>query len=145
MYKEYTIEAKFPENDIEYIEKKLKSVSFVNIKIKKKPEARTNQQNRALHLYYTKYSNALNKAGYDVRKTISQNVNLPWTPELVKEYIWRPLQEHKFKTRSTRGLKTNQIDDVVDLINISIGERTGVTISFPSMEEVLHNQEAKNL
>ena len=140
MYEELQIKAMYPESTIEKIEERLKKAGFVNIVVKKKPKKRTMTQNRGLHLYYTKYANALNEAGFDVRKTISKNINLPWTPESVKEYIWRPLQEHSFGTRSTAKLKTNQIDKVIDLINSTIGERTGVSVAFPSREEQYYSK-----
>lgn len=146
MYEDIKIEAKFPENDIKYIEKKLKSIGFVNIKIKKKPETRTQSQHNSVFLYSEKYANSLNDAGFDVKKTLSKNVKLPWTKDFFREYVWKPIQKHHFGTTSIKSLKkVGQIDKIVDSINITIGERTGVSVAFPSREEVIYNQEAKNL
>jgi len=95
-------------------------------------DRRTSQQNRALHLYFTLLADALNEAGFDMRETIRQDVEIPWTPDTIKENLWRPIQKAYFKKQSTAHLKKKEIDKVYDVLNKTIGERTGVHIDFPN-------------
>lgn len=102
-----------------------------------KTKKRTNQQNKALHLFYTLLADALNQAGYDMRETIRQDVDIPWTPVTVKEYLWRPIQKAYLREKSTTRLKTKDIDKVYDIVNKVIGERTGVHVPFPSIDNLI--------
>ncbi len=105
-------------------------------------EKRTLQQNRALHLWFTKLANALAAAGYDVKKTLRQDVEIPWTPYMVKELLWRPVQKQMIGKDSTANLlKKKEIDDIYDVINLHVGNRTGVHVPFPSIEELMYELE----
>lgn len=99
-------------------------------------DKRTLKQNSALHLYFTLLADTLNEAGFDMRKTIRQDVEIPWTPETVKENLWRPIQSAYFKKRSTTKLKKKEINKVYDVLNRTIGQRTGVYIAFPSEQSL---------
>lgn len=102
---------------------------------KKHVKRRTEQQNRALHLYFQQLSEALNQDGFDVRVVISSSVDMMWTPYLVKELLWRATQKALFGKQSTTQLrKVGEIEKVYDVINKIVGERTGVYVPFPSME-----------
>lgn len=103
------------------------------------PKKRTDQQNRALHLWFAQLSEALNDAGYDMRKTIREELDIPWTSYAVKEYLWRPLQKSMLGKKSTTQLTTEEIDQVYDVINLTIGERTGISVPFPSIEFLMQN------
>lgn len=97
---------------------------------------RTLQQNKALHMYFTLLADELNSSGYDMKRTLKPSVEIPWTPENVKEYLWRPIQEAYVNKESTRELTTKEIDKVYDVLNKHLGENTGVTVVFPSKEEI---------
>jgi hypothetical protein len=96
---------------------------------------RTHRQNKALHLYFELLANSLNEAGADMRKVIRQEVDIPWSKDTVKEYLWRPLMEAQLLKKSTKEMDTTDIDVVYDTLNRVIGERTGVHVPFPSIEE----------
>lgn len=96
---------------------------------------RTLQQNKALHQYFTLLAQELNLAGYDMKRTLKPSADIPWTPENVKEYLWRPIQEAYVNKESTRELTTKEIDKVYDVLNKHLGETTGVTVVFPSKDE----------
>lgn len=95
---------------------------------------RTLQQNKALHKYFELLAKELNSAGYDMRRTLKPGVDIPWTPDNVKEFLWRPIQEAYINKHSTTELTTKEIDRVYDVINKHLGETTGVTVEFPSRE-----------
>lgn len=109
----------------------------VEIKITKRKGLRTDQQNAALHLYFTQLAEALNDAGFDIKKTIRKEIDIPWTAYTIKEYLWRPVQKEYLQKKSTTELdKIQDIDKVYDIINRTISERTGVSVPFPSWEKL---------
>ena len=103
---------------------------------KKSPSRRTLKQNAALHLYFSNLAEELNDAGFDMKKTI--RVDIPWSAMTVKEYLWRPLQEAYLLKRSTTELERGkEIDEVYDILNRVIGERTGIFVEFPNIESAI--------
>lgn len=69
-----------------------------------------------------------------MREVIRKEVDIPWTPYSIKEYIWKPIQKAKLGKKSTTKLTTKEIDQIYDTVNRVIGERTGVYVAFPSLE-----------
>lgn len=106
------------------------------VEVKQFKDVRTNLQNRALHLYFTLVSNELNQLGitYEWKGLKGSIMETAWTPELVKEFIWRPIQVSMFNIKSTTKIKTGQINQIIDVINKFFGER-GVVVSFPNQFE----------
>lgn len=93
---------------------------------------RTQQQNKALHLYYRLLADALNDAGLNVQKTLAQKIELDWTPEMIKELLWRPAQKTLLRKDSTTDLeKQMDIDLVYEHLNRHIGQKFGIFVPFP--------------
>jgi hypothetical protein len=108
----------------------------IDIIIKLHRKTRTDKQNAALHLYFTQLSEALNDAGFDMKKLLKQEIDIPWDTINAKEYLWLPIQKELLKKKSTTQLKSNEIDKVYEVLNRMIGERTGIFIPFPNIEEL---------
>jgi len=107
--------------------------------IKVLPMARTDQQNKALHVLYKQWSDGLNERGLDIFTVLSNGLKIPWTDKLFKELYWRPLQEKLTGKKSTTKLnKTQEIDLIYDTINREFSERYGLHIPFPCFEELLN-------
>lgn len=98
---------------------------------------RTLKQNRALHLYFTLLANALNDAGFDMKKTIREDIDIRWSGKMVKELLWRPIQKVHLRKHSTTRLKKDDIDKIYDILNKAIGERTGVFVEFPNEDYLI--------
>ncbi len=114
----------------------------VVIEISRKNEQRTLNQNSALHLYFTQLAEALNNSGFDLQKTLK--VDVPWTPALIKELLWRPVQSLYLKKKSTTELnKIEDIDKIYDIVNRTIAQRTGVHIPFPSIDTAIDREREK--
>lgn len=109
----------------------------------KKYPLRTNQQNKALHVLFALLANTLNEAGLDMRKTLKPTIQIPWSPMAVKEHLWRPIQKAQLNKESTTELTTVEIDQIFDTINKHLGEKFGLHTPFPSIEQILLEQEAK--
>lgn len=97
---------------------------------------RTDQQNKALHVYLGHVAQALNDAGYTVQKALEHRMELDWTPELAKELIWRPLQKALLGKKSTTELeKTGEIDQVYEHLTRYLGEKLHIEhIEWPHLE-----------
>lgn len=100
---------------------------------------RTLLQNNSLHLYFQLLSEALNESGFDMKEVI--RVDIPWTPENVKRYLWKPLQKVYLGHDRTSGLKTGEVSKVYDILNKILAERcNGLHIPFPSIDYKLENK-----
>ena len=95
---------------------------------------RTKQQNNALHLYCRNLAEALNDAGYDMKKTIKQEVDIPWSDDLVKKFLWRPIQKAVTGKDSTAHLKKEQYNEVYQILNRHLADKLGVSVPFPQAE-----------
>ncbi|MDE1971169.1 MAG: hypothetical protein KGI50_06385 [Patescibacteria group bacterium] len=96
---------------------------------------RTIQQNKALHLYFRLLAETLNDAGLDMRVILKPEVEIPWTPKNIKEYLWRPVQRIQLGKKSSTELTTKDIDVIYDTINLHLSKH-GVHVPFPSIEEM---------
>ena len=139
MKREYQIIIETDAEDIEAeIMNKFKFDSkFRIVDIKNVKKNRSSQQNRALHKYYSLLAEELNSAGFDMRKTIKQDIDISWSGLSVKNYLWRPIQKVFLQEQSTAKLKKGDIDKIYDILNKIIGERTGVYIPFPCRDNML--------
>lgn len=108
---------------------------YLDIEIKVKGKARTNKQNAALHKYFTMLSDALNSAGYDMKRTIKAEVDIPWTPDLVKEYMWRPIQRAVIGEQSTTRAKTKDYPLIYETLNRHTAGKLGISVPWPSKDE----------
>lgn len=106
--------------------------------LKEREARRTPQQNKALHLYFTHLANALNDAGFSVKQVLERKtVDIDWTPESVKELLWRPVQVAALGKTSTTELKKRQdIDLVYSTLNRHLSEQLGLHVAFPSQPEL---------
>ena len=107
------------------------------IEVKKRKNTRTNQQNRALHLYFTHLAERLNEAGLDMRVFIREGIDIPWTGENIKEYIWKPVMKKYLNIESTTEMKTTEIDKIYDIINREMAGRGIDYVPFPSNEQLM--------
>lgn len=101
---------------------------------------RTLKQNRALHQLFALLADTLNEAGYDMKRTLKADVDIPWTPENIKEYIWRPVQQAQLGINSTTELNTKDIDAVFETINRHLGNTIGVHTPFPSIDILINDE-----
>ena len=93
---------------------------------------RTALQNRALHKYCSLLADALNNAGYDMRKTLTKQAEIPWSGGTIKEHLWKPIQEAVYNKGSTTELETNEVSAVYDVLNRHTAAKLGVSVAFPS-------------
>lgn len=95
---------------------------------------RTPTQNKAMHKYYRLLANAFNDAGYTVQKVLTKPLNISWTENLVKDILWRQVQEAMFDKESTTKLSTAEVSKVYEEINNYTATKLGVHVPFPSKD-----------
>ena len=100
---------------------------YVEVEFRRKAKQRTLTQNRALHLFCQWLADALNDAGLDMRKTLRDDVDVPWTQASVKEYLWRPVQTAMTDKKSTTEITTIEPTEIHAVLARHLGERLGVT------------------
>jgi hypothetical protein len=76
-------------------------------------------------------SKALNDAGLDMKATLKPEIDIPWTPENVKNNLWRPIQEAVTGKHSTMDLDTGDPSIVYEVLNRSMAEKFGIHIPWP--------------
>lgn len=112
--------------------------------IKPLQSTRTEQQNRALHLWLTQLSEELQDHGLDMKAILKEGFEFPATPYALKEFVWRPTQIQMFGKKSTTKLdKTEEINKICDVITRALIERTNGIIDippFPSYELLTNEQ-----
>jgi hypothetical protein len=96
---------------------------------------RTIQQNKALHAWFKLLSDYLNENGLDMRVVLKPDWRIWWTPESVKENLFKPLMEAMYQKESTTELNTAEINKVYEQIMFILGEKYGIHVPFPSHEE----------
>jgi len=101
---------------------------------------RTELQNRSLHLYFTLLATAFNDAGLTVMvvlKALFKTPNFAWSAHLIKERIWRDVQEQTLGTTSTTKLETVNVSLIYDSINRATSDKLGVSVAFPDKYSLL--------
>lgn len=103
------------------------------IEINEKKLTRSSQQNRALHLFFNWAANALNDHhDYFIYRGLKGNeVEMEWSGEMFKEFYIKPIIKVLYDIKSTTKLKTNEIDQVIDIVTKHFSDK-GISIYFPS-------------
>lgn len=102
----------------------------------KSAKQRTLTQNRALHRYCSMLSDELNNAGYDFRLFIKEGIEVPFTPDLVKQYIWKPVQKAVLDIHSTTDAKTADYSKVYDALNMHLVNTRNIFVPWPVRDHV---------
>lgn len=111
-----------------------KEIELKEIKI-----TRSQQQNKALHLYFTLICYNLNELGLEFiyNGITGKQFSLRYTPELVKEMIFKPIMMAMFDIKTTTKINTLQINEIIDVITKFFGDK-GIVLEFPSIENLIN-------
>lgn len=119
---------------LQHFEKQWAEHKHLKIKMRTGKQ-RTLTQNAAMHKYFELLANALNDAGYTVAKVLTKPIEMSWTPSLVKDLLWRRIQDAVVNKLSTKQLERVECSIVYDELNKIMIENYGVTVAWPSQEE----------
>ena len=108
------------------------------VEVKEHKPHRTSQQNKSLHKFFTIIANELNEMGKEFTYTglNVESVSTMYTPQIVKDFFWRPIQVTLFDIESTRDLTTDQMNKIIDVIVKFFGEKS-ILVEFPSMDNMI--------
>ena len=96
--------------------------------------SRTIQQNKAIHSYCAILAEKLNDAGLDMRVVLKPEVDIPWSKQTVKDFLWRGVQQVQVGKKSTTELTTKEVNDIYETLNRHLSEKFGITQDFPHHE-----------
>ena len=101
------------------------------------PKKRSSQENRALHVLFQNIAYELNRLGleFTFRGIKGMDIQTTYSPEIVKQFLWKPLQDALLKKSSTTQLTHNDIGLIFEILGKWFAEN-GIEISFPSMESL---------
>lgn len=101
---------------------------------------RTNQQNRAQHKWYALVADALNNQGHtvsDVMRALEQDLEVPWSPHLVKELLIKDLIRQIYGKTSTAELTTEECSQIHEAVGIALAKSLEIDVAFPTSEPPL--------
>lgn len=108
-----------------------------------KKGTRTNKQNRALHLWLRKLVLELDNAGLDMKAVLKPEIDIPWTDDLAKQFLWKPVQKAMLGKERTRDLETDEVSKVYETLNRHMANKFGVSVPFPEIFRLLYEEENK--
>lgn len=124
-------------------EKAIEGKETLVCEMKSNKIARTELQNRSIHLYFTMLCDALNNAGMDMvatMKRLSANAAIPWSAHAIKERLWRPVQISTYGKESSTKLNTDEISVVYEALNNVTSSKLGVSVPFPDRFTQMYEQ-----
>lgn len=105
-------------------------------KEKTERQLRSDQQRKAIEVYCKEMANSINAGGYEFSAFIEhkklKGTETPWSQELFKEYVWRPVQQAYLNKESTTRLKPDEVTRVYEVVNAKMAEIAGVSMNFPN-------------
>ncbi len=131
----------YSDNEIDAKKARVKLDFFIDqgkvFELKEKRLTRTLKQNSALHKFFEIIASELNDLGeeFTYQGLSVKAISTMYTPDIVKNFFWRPIQIALFNIESTKDLKSKEINDIIDVITKFFGER-GVYVEFPNKEQL---------
>lgn len=132
------------ENINSYVNLKIVSKAVMELPLGKwevviRKPIRSSKQNRALHVFFRIISDALNEAHqYYKYEVLEKEHVIPWNSGIVKDRIWRPLQQAMTQKESTTKITVQEVNNIVEQLQRMFSEK-GLIIDFPSIDHVLNN------
>jgi len=97
-----------------------------------KEDKRSGTQNKALHLLFTQTAEALNDSGQDMRKLLKETIDISWTKESVKTYLFHSIMKAMYQKESTADLSREQLQRTYEVFHRHLSEKAEIDLPFPS-------------
>jgi hypothetical protein len=88
-------------------------------------------------MYLMELADELNLAGLDMRRVLKPAIDIPWTLESAKTFLWKPIQDIMFAKKSTTELNTDEVSKVYEVLNRHIATEHKISVPFPSIESLM--------
>lgn len=119
---------------IEQLRTEFKEHKYLRVDVKTGKQ-RTNLQNASLHLYCELVANELSRLGITFTSFFKEGFEVPWTREIVKENIWRPVQVVICEHESTTKPLASDYQRIYEPINLKLAN-WGIHVPWPSKESL---------
>jgi len=119
---------------IEYLRTQFKEHGYLRTDTKTGKQ-RTNLQNASLHLYCEQIAGILKEKGITFKLFFKPGFEVPWTMDIVKDNIWRPVQIAVCREKSTTKPLTTEYPVIYDSINLKLSEFE-IHVPWPSKESL---------
>lgn len=97
---------------------------------------RTERQNRALHKMFGMLADTLNTNGLEMKVVLKHEYEIWWNKETIKQHLFKPVMKAMYNKSSTTQLNTNEVSKVFEQLQKMLGEKFGIEMTFPSIEEM---------
>lgn len=111
---------------IKYIEENKHKDIFFNIV----QPSRTTQQNKGIHAYCGEVATQMQARGLDMKTVLKEGVPISPTKELIKEYMWKPIQKALTGKESTTEINKKQVNDVYEYLAKLLAEKYDINVRF---------------
>lgn len=115
----------------------LLAVEGLTIEIKTPSKTRTSKQNAALHVYFELLAIELNDAGLSMMKVLKPSAEIAWSANSIKQFLWGPIMKALLDKQSTTQLNTGEVSQVYDTLNRHLGEKFGISVTFPQSIDLI--------
>ena len=96
---------------------------------------RSIKQNSSAHLWFTHIADTFNEHGLDIQAVLEKRVGFIWTPEAVKEVLFKGAMKYMYPTKtSTTQLTTKEFATLAESLQAAIARDYGLDIDIPSQE-----------
>ena len=96
----------------------------------KTAKTRTQRQNRALHVFCRQLAETLREKDFDTAKFFKSGFEVPFTTEIVKDNVWKPIQRAVTNKERSSKLSRTEVSEVFDVINRLLAEK-GIHVPWP--------------
>ena len=96
----------------------------------KTAKTRTQRQNRALHVFCRQLAETVREKDFDTAKFFKSGFEVPFTTEIVKDNVWKPIQRAVTNKERSSKLSRTEVSEVFDVINRLLAEK-GIHVPWP--------------
>lgn len=115
----------------------------MQVMAEKTQRPRTIKQNSTLHLWLTHIADELNDHGLDMQVVLAKRHGIMWTPEAVKECLFKVLAKAMFNKDSTTQLSTKEFTQVTNMLRDVLARDYGVNVEVPSLASMQEEQKER--
>lgn len=95
---------------------------------------RTSRQNRSGHLWFKYIADELNDNDLLMQVVLAKRKGIFWTPEAVKECLFKVLAKAMYNKTSTTQLTTKEFSKVTEQLQAVLARDYGLNVEVPSVE-----------
>ena len=68
-----------------------------------------------------------------MKKTLKEEVEIPWQKMMVKEHLWKPIEKIMVDKDSTEEMTNKEVNEIYKVLDRHIAQKFGVSVPFPNI------------